>query len=91
MLNSYLFRFSLKCWVKNYNLMDVEDNESSSSDRNIKLYSTRSIWVVGLAYFFRSWKCAQQKNSEFSKNGQTIDSTDTLEMERQYQTSLVHN
>jgi hypothetical protein len=29
----------------------------------------------------RSWKCVQQRNSEFSKWSDTIDSTETLEME----------
>jgi len=38
----------------------------------------------------RSWKCVQQGNSEFSKWSDTIDSTETVEMERQHQRRLVH-
>ena len=36
------------------------------------------------------WKCVQQRNSEFSKWSDTIDSTETVEMERQHQRRLVH-
>ena len=37
-----------------------------------------------------SWKCVQQRNSEFSKWSDTIDSTENVEMERQHQRRLVH-